>query len=90
MLYLHDRKTGLIFPFPIHLIWKYKVHILIYCAVFNAFAPFIWMAIPKPAYVVEAESAEALRIENCEKTGKTAEQIYLCKNFGTPTSERKK
>jgi hypothetical protein len=46
-MYIHDKKSGLILPLPLYLVWKYKVPILIFGVIAQAIVPILFLAVPK-------------------------------------------
>jgi hypothetical protein len=79
-MYIHDKKSGLITPLPLYLIWKYKVHIFIFGAVAQCLAPFVFMGVPKEA---PTESSLSFWHKRCLLSGKDPSVCQL--NY--PTSK---
>jgi hypothetical protein len=46
-MYIHDRKSGLILPLPLYLLWKYKVQLLIFGGIAQCLAPALFLMVPK-------------------------------------------
>jgi hypothetical protein len=70
-MYIHDKKSGLILPIPFYLLWRYKIHLLVFGVVAQCVAPFLWLAIPKEGYLAkDAESAFAPFHERCIRGGR--------------------
>lgn len=83
MLCVHDKNSGLIFPFPIHLLWVFKKQIFIFCVVSSILSPFLWMLVPKPP----PKTAEQKKLElaqwrpyGCDRATRQKD-VQFCKNF---------
>jgi hypothetical protein len=45
-MYIHDKKSGVILPLPFYLIWKYKVHLLLFGVVAQVVVVPLFLMVP--------------------------------------------
>jgi hypothetical protein len=70
-MYIHDRKTGLILPLPLYLLWRYKIQILIFSAAMQVIAPLMFLMVPKEHQLSRnIESPFVAFHERCIKDGR--------------------
>jgi hypothetical protein len=83
MMFLHDKNSGIIIPFPVHLIWVFRTQIVLCSIAFCIIGPILASFIPQPVEPTPAQKAQALknwRPQGC-RMPTNKRDIEFCRSF---------